>query len=152
MDPAQHHTSFLVSRYGWHKPESDSPYYEFVVDDHEVEHLDRTPEETVNQQLQSVLAQTFDFARPEATTALAQRFETIGDVLAASEKELGQCDGVGPKTIEEIHARRSGELKRRLRSEPESVLVVKEDENGVFTPVYTPESVSLLRHKMIHDL
>lgn len=132
---------------------SSDPYFAVVIDDGKYDELPRTAEEERQRRLSREISSAFGTpANRKVANALAAEFETVGEVLAASEEELRAVSGVGEKTARVILERRSPALQDRLEGFNGDVLIVAKNESGTFEPLYVPDSNETINRQLLDEL
>lgn len=132
---------------------SSDPYYATLIDDGAYNELPRTAEEERRRRLSSKISSAIGTpGNTRVADALAAEFETVGEVLAASEDELRAVTGIGEKTARAILERRSPALQRRLEEFDGDVLVVTKNDSGTFEPLYVPDSKETINRELLDGL
>jgi len=132
---------------------SSDPYYAVVIDNGEYDEIPRTAEEERKRRLSSEISSAIGIpGNTSAADKLAEEFETIGDVLGASENELRSVNGVGEKTAQAIIERRSPELQKRLDEFDGDILIVTENDSETFEPLYIPDSKTSINRELLDNL
>lgn len=121
------------------------PRFEFVISNYESDQLPRTPEEERIDRVSRDISQALDLPNSADARKLAEKFETVGELLRANEEELRSITGVGPKTADVILHKRSPELDRRLSELKEegnhTLLVVEKNEHGTYVPAFEYDTI-----------
>lgn len=121
------------------------PRFEFIISNYESDELPRTPEEERIVRMGRDLSNALDLPNSVDSKKLAEKFETVGELLEASEEELRSITGVGPKTVDIILQKRSPEVNRRLdelgKGGNHTVLVVEKNEQGTYIPVFEYDTI-----------
>jgi hypothetical protein len=135
------------------RPKSTSDYYEIILNTHEYDELPETGEDLRQKRLATDIRSTLDIPNSrDISTALAEQFDTVGDILAATDEELLDIPGLGPKTLEAIRRRRHPSLTTRLRDTPGSVLLVAQNDHGTFEPLHAHHDATDINERLINDL
>lgn len=134
-------------------PHSPSDYYEVILHSHEYDELPETGEAIRQKRLATDIRSALDLPNSRDTsTALAEQFDTVGDIFAADDEELLSISSIGPKTLEAIRRRRHPSLTDRLRDTPGSVLLVAQNDHGTFEPLHDKHDATAINERLIHDL
>lgn len=133
---------------------AETEHHEIIIDGPGYDTLPKTGEEKRQTRLAREIREALHLpgAERRAASALAANYETVGAILAASDDELREIDGIGPKTLEAIRDRRSPDLIDRLSDHEGSVLIVAENDHGTFEPLYPRHDAESINRTLINDL
>jgi hypothetical protein len=100
-----------------------------IIDDGQFDTLEESAAEQSRREYERDIVETFDLSRA-AAEALADEFESLDDILAASRDTLESVDKIGERRASKILHRRSDALEQRMQERAGAVPAV-EDAEGV---------------------
>jgi transcription elongation factor Elf1/glutaredoxin len=102
-----------------------------TLDNKEYNELELTEAEKEREELEAAIRSEFDLNR-DGVEALADEYDSIDEILAASREELTSVKGISDRRANKILHRHSSKLAKRMRETSDSrTIPVIEDEDGV---------------------